>query len=361
MSMPLARISEELQGLRAAVFEGPGRLVVKDCAIPRPGPGEVLVRVSACGICGSDLNIFHRAPPVPRFWAGHEISGVVEETGRNVSGIRTGARVCVSPLIHCGRCAACSAGRENLCKEGSFISCDSPGGFAGFVTVPASNVFELPGDLGLDDAVLVEPLAAAIHAVGMGGPVAGKRALVMGAGTLGLLITGVLSIIGASQVTVLGRYGFQRELALEMGANKAVESLFSPGHGTGGHDDGPAENEDDGKPFDIVFDTTGGFGGSAITEAIDALVPGGVLVLSGVHYRTPEMNLKDLTEKEIEVRGAQRYRREDFVRALGLFAGRRLETGRLITHRVSLEKIMDGFSLAFEKKTSRAVKVIVCP
>jgi len=346
--MPLARISEKYLGLRAAVFEGPGRLVLRDREISLPGPGEALVRILACGICGSDLNIFHRDPPLPRFWAGHEICGVVEDRGAEVAGLRRGAVVSVSPLIPCTRCPACSRGRENLCRDGSFVSSDLPGGFAEYITLPASNVYELPDGTTPEEGVLVEPLAAAVHAVTTGGPVAGKRALVIGAGTLGLLVVQVLSLIGATQVAVLGRYAFQRELALEMGADQAL-----------------AEEDHDRRPgaaaFDIVFDTTGGTNSTSITTAIETLTPGGVLVLSGVHYRTPPMNLKDLTEKEIEVRGAQRYRRDDFVRALGLFAGGRVKAQRLVTHRVSLANIMKGFSIASEKKANRSVKVIVCP
>jgi len=346
--MPLEKISERPPGLRAAVFDGPGRLVVRERAVTLPSTGEVLLRVRACGICGSDLNIFHCDPPVPRFWAGHEIGGVVEELGEGVRGIKRGAGVVVSPLVPCGSCHACASGRANLCKKGSFVSFDRPGGFAEFVTVPSSNVFELPTNLDPEEAVLVEPLGAALHAVSMGGPVARKRALVIGCGTLGLLITRALSIIGASMVSVLGKYPFQREIALKMGADEALDPAGC----------GPLSHH---KPFDIVFDTSGGFGSASITTAIEALLPGGVLVLSGVHYRTPEMNLKDLTEKEIEVRGAQRYSREDFVRALGLFAEGRARARGLITHRVALEDIMEGFSIASHKEASGAVKVIVCP
>ncbi len=356
--MPLRKISERPRGLRAAVFEGPGNLVLRDYEVVPPGPGDVLVRVRACGICGSDLNIFHRDPPVPRFWPGHEISGVVEETGTGVRGLRKGAVVCVSPLVPCGACPVCRAGRGNLCKEGSFVSVDRPGGFAGFVTVPAANVFELPRGLGPEEAVLVEPLAAALHAVDVAGPVAGKKALVTGCGTLGLLVVMALKAAGAGGVSAIGRYPFQREAALRMGADEAAGDAGGLEAATGGPRSGQPGRP---RPFDIVFDTAGGFGSTSITEAIEALGPGGVLVLSGVHYRTPEMNLKDLTEKEIEVRGAQRYRRGDFVRALGLFAGGRAGAERLITHRVPLEGIMQGFRLAFNKGETGAIKVVVCP
>jgi len=349
VSMPLEKISERPLELRAAVFDAPGELGVRRCSFAGLKRGEVLVSVRACGICGSDLNIFHRNPPVPVYWAGHEISGVVEELGPGVRGVKKGERVCLAPLVPCMKCGPCRGGRENLCENSTFVSFNRPGGFADMVALPASNVFEIPEALSFDEAVLVEPFADALHALYVAGRVAGKRTLVIGCGTLGLLTIKALSLAGASYVTALGRYPYQREQALSMGADRAIDPENSA-----------VELADEGA-FDIVFETAGGFGSDSITLSIKALGPGGVIVLSGVHYNTPRMNLKDLTEKEIQIRGAQRYRKKDFVKALGRFAAGEVEAGGLITHKVALENIMEGFDIAFHKKRTKAVKVVVCP
>ncbi len=349
MSMHLEKISEKPLELRAAVFNAPGELDVRRCSFAGLKKGEVLVSINACGICGSDLNIFHRNPPVPVYWAGHEISGVVEELGPGVKGLKKGMRVCIAPLVPCQKCVQCRSGRDNLCGRSTFVSFNRPGGFANMVSLPASNVFEIPAVLSFGEAVLIEPFADALHAISVAGNVAGKRALVIGCGTLGLLTIKALSLAGVAYVAVLGRYPYQRDHAVSMGADNALDPEFAAGI-----------LRDDG-PFDVVFETAGGFGSDSITLSIDALERSGIIVLSGVHYHTPRMNLKDLTEKEIQIRGAQRYRKKDFVKALSLFAEGKVEAEGLITHRVALERIMDGFEIAFHKKESKAIKVVVCP
>jgi len=349
VSMPLEKISERPLELRAAVFKGPGELGIRRCSFAGIKKNEVLVSIKACGICGSDLNIFHRDPPVPMYWAGHEISGVVAELGPGVRGLKRGARVCLSPLVPCMRCRPCRSGRDNLCENSTFVSFNRPGGFADMVALSASNVFEIPEGMGFTEAVLVEPFADALHAISVAGRMAGKRALVIGCGTLGLLTVKALCLEGASSVSVLGRYPYQREHALSMGADRAMDP-----------EDAASGLRDKG-PFDVVFETAGGFGSDSITLSIEALAGRGIMVLSGVHYNTPRMNLKDLTEKEIQIRGAQRYRKKDFNMALAHFASGKVEARGLITHRVSLEGIMEGFDIAFHKKQTKAVKVVVCP
>ncbi len=350
MNTCLQKKLEKPLELRAAVFNAPGDLGVRRWSFSGLLPGEVLIRVRACGICGSDLNIFHRNPPVPVYWAGHEISGVVEQRGRGVRGLKVGARVCLSPLVPCRKCALCTGGRENLCKNSTFVSFNRPGGFADMVALPAANVFEIPESVSFDEAVLIEPFADALHAISVAGPVAGRRALVIGCGTLGLLTIKALKLLGASFITALGRYPYQRELALSMGADTAVDPVLEGENGI--------NNEED---FHLAFETAGGYGSNSITTSIEALSQGGIIILSGVHYDTPRMNLKNLTEKEIQIRGAQRYRKRDFVKALGFFADNAVQAGALITHKVALEDIMEGFDIAFHKKTSKAVKVVVCP
>ncbi|MFQ5427636.1 MAG: zinc-binding dehydrogenase [Thermodesulfobacteriota bacterium] len=351
MSSCLQKRSEERQELRAAVFNGPGDLGVRRWSFSGLQNNEVLVRVKACGICGSDLNIFHRDPPVPVYWAGHEISGTVEQKGRGVRSLKKGARVSLSPLVPCQKCALCRGGRENLCASSTFVSFNRPGGFADMVVVPAANVFEIPDGIEFDEAVLVEPFADALHAIRVAGPVAGRRALVIGCGTLGLLTIKALKLSGASYVAALGRHAYQRELALSMGADFAIDPEAEYDESSRGEEAG----------FNLAFETAGGHGSHSITTSIQALEPGGIIILSGVHYNTPRMNLKDLTEKEIQIRGAQRYRKRDFVRALGFFAEGLVQASSLITHKVPLEEIMKGFDIAFNKKTSKAVKVVVCP
>jgi L-iditol 2-dehydrogenase len=336
---------------RAAPFKAPGLLEIRKVEASSLGEGELRVRVRACGICGSDLNIFRRDPPIPMFWGGHEISGVVEEVGSGVDGARVGERVSVFPLIACKTCEMCKEGFPNICPNTLFISFNLAGGFAEYVTVPEANLFTLPEALGFDEASLIEPVACAFHAMGVAGSVEGKTVIVVGAGTIGLLTVVMAKRFGAAKVVVTGKYEHQRELALRLGADVAIATEA----------DIKVEISKAAGKADIVFETVGGYDSSTITDAIEILRPGGIIVLSGVHYKTPQMNLKNLTEKELQLRGTQRYKQEDFERAVA-FAGDNSDAlSTLITHKVCLDDIMKGFDIGFNKDKNKAVKVVVNP
>ncbi|MBI5643153.1 MAG: alcohol dehydrogenase catalytic domain-containing protein [Deltaproteobacteria bacterium] len=339
---------------RAAIFKGPGELEINDVTAPELNPGEVLVRVKACGICGSDLNIFKRNPPIPKFWGGHEISGEVAGLGPGVDGFKTGEKVSVAPLIPCGECEQCRAGLENICSKCLFISFNVRGGFSEYVTAPKENIYRLPESAALDEAVLLEPLADVIHSFKRAGGVQGKRVVVVGSGTIGLLTVNAAKALGALKALSVGKYPHQRSKAMELGA----DGVFDP---AGGGLEEAILEKFEGTKADLVFETVGGYESESITQAINILRPGGTIILSGVHYKTPNMNLKNLTEREIEVKGTQRYRREDFAEAVELFGRGVIKAGLLVTHRVSLDRIMEGYSIAFDKHANKAVKVVVCP
>ncbi len=339
---------------RAAVLGAPGTFEVKNVNIAALEPGSVLVKVAACGICGSDLNIYHRDPPIPMFWPGHEISGTVAEVGLGVEDYKAGDRVTVSPLLPCGECAECLSGRENICSDCLFISFNLPGGFAEYLFVPETNIFKLPESVAFEDAVLLEPLADVLHAFELAGGIEGRNLVVMGCGTFGLLVVSAATALGAGSVSAVGKHAFQRQLALSLGAS----SVFDP------EDDQLARKvleSHNGVKSDIVFETVGGYASSSITQAVELLLPGGTIMLSGVHYSTPEMNLKNLTEREITVKGTQRYKRDDFLSALALFEKGEINVEGLVTASFSLDHISEAYEAAMNKATSGAVKVVVCP
>ena len=278
---------------KAAMFKGPGELEVREVSAPELSTGEVLVRVRACGICGSDLNIFRRDPPIPKFWGGHEISGEVVASGPGVEGLITGERVSVAPLIPCGKCALCRAGLENICPDCVFISFNARGGFSEFVIAPRENIYRLPDRMGFDEAVLLEPLADVLHSFGRAGDIAGKSIVVVGCGTIGLLTVAAAKAIGARRIIAVGKYGHQRRLATLLGADAVFDSA-------GTEIEKQAIEALNGVKADLVFETVGGYESESIAQSLNILRPGGTLMLSGVHYKTPSMNLKSLTEREID-------------------------------------------------------------
>src|SRR4051812_8865900 len=193
--------------MKALLLSQYRRLEVVDMAAPEAGRGEVLIRVAACGICGSDVHGYdgssgRRIPPIVM---GHEAAGVVARIGEGVSGLSEGERVTFDSTIYCGQCSNCLRGNINLCdrREVLGVSCGDyrrPGAFAEFVSVPARIIHRLPDNLPFQESALLEAVAVALHAVSLAPVEAGSTALVVGAGTIGLLLQQALRVAGCSRV-----------------------------------------------------------------------------------------------------------------------------------------------------------------
>lgn len=206
----------------ATRLHGIGDLRTETVPAPEPAPGEVLVKVAACGICGTDRHIFRgefpsRAPVT----LGHEFTGTVTATGAGVTGLDIGTRVTCDPNIACGTCAACRAGRVNLCRNLQAIGITRDGGFAAYAAIPAGQAFVLPDGLHPHHGAFCEPLACCVHGVDMGRPVAGERVIVIGGGVIGLLTVQLARNAGA-EVMLITRQASKRDLAMDLGATHAA-------------------------------------------------------------------------------------------------------------------------------------------
>ncbi|MHB8896577.1 MAG: zinc-dependent alcohol dehydrogenase, partial [Candidatus Geothermincolia bacterium] len=167
-----------------AMLHGPGNLVLDQAPEPVPGTGDVLVEVSACGICGSDLHSFRGEHPLVIYpvTPGHEFSGVVVAAGAGVEPDVVGSRVCVEPSLYCGGCPRCRSGRYNICDNLKVMGFQAPGAMCGLVAVPAHRLHPLPDGVDLLSGALAEPAAVGVHAVARSGVKGGERVLVVGAG-----------------------------------------------------------------------------------------------------------------------------------------------------------------------------------
>ncbi len=260
--------------MRAVVVARPGVYGVEQVDAPVPGPGEVVVEVRACGLCGTDVHIAHgEFPPAPYpLIPGHEFAGVVVAIGDGVDVPAIGTRVAVDPTLSCGRCTSCRQGHTNLCERWGAIGDTVAGGLAERVAVPAANCYAVPAGLEWGAAALIEPLACAIWGARRAQPAPGASVLITGGGTMGLLLGQVLRRMGAARVVIAEPHAGRRELAQEVGLDQAVvpdnvEALAAAA--------GTADAR-----FDLVADCTGR--PSVIRGAMGHVRRGGTFLVFGV-------------------------------------------------------------------------------
>src|SRR5712664_626473 len=217
--------------MKALVLKQYGQLVLEDVPTPEPRPDEVLIAVSACGICGSDVHGMdgstgRRRPPIIM---GHEAAGVIESTGSAVNGWKVGDRVTFDSTIYCGRCDFCRSGLINLCEHRRVlgVSCEDyrqHGAFAEFVAVPQRILYRLPDGLAFEHAALVEPFAIALHAIGRAPMTMNDTVVVVGAGMIGLALVQALSQAGCGRLITVDVADERLDLAAKFGATNVINS-----------------------------------------------------------------------------------------------------------------------------------------
>lgn len=210
--------------MRAVVVREPGSFGVEEVDDPRPGPGEVLVRVRCCGVCGTDVHIAHgEFPPAPYpLIPGHEFCGDVVDRGPGAGSLEVGVRVGVDPTLPCGQCGFCQEGHPNLCERWGAIGDTVSGAFAELVAVPARNCYPLPAELTDAEGALIEPLACVLWAMRRTKPEVGDTAVIFGAGTMGLLLLSVLRRAGVARAAVVDVNPRRLEVAKRLGARDVV-------------------------------------------------------------------------------------------------------------------------------------------
>ena len=285
--------------MKALVYTAPLELELQDRAEPELHPSEVVLRIDAVGICGSDMHAYHGHDPrrLPGLVLGHEFCGTVVQSA--ASAYTPGMRVTGNPLITCGVCDYCVQGRNNLCSKRTMVGMTRPGAFAEYMSIPAACLIDLPQDMTATQAALTEPAATALHAVNLSlkalaSPLAQCRTLIIGGGAIGLLAALLLKTCGARR-TLLAEVNPLRRLSAEQHAGV---STFDP------RDTSPEENG-----FDYVIDAVG----SKVTRlaALQAVKPGGVVMHIGLQDWASEIDMRKLTLAEITLMGTYTYTTAD--------------------------------------------------
>jgi len=342
--------------MQAGVYAGPGRMAVESRPIPRPGAGEVLVRVRACGICGSDLSALHAQPPfLPHgLILGHEASGIVQAVGKDVSGYSGGERVVIEPLLSCGTCSYCASGRDSICRSLEILGVHTDGAFAEYVVAPARRLYRIPDEMDYRLASLTEPAAIAVHGLRVGGFRPGARILVLGAGMIGLATVAAARAWGAGEILLTARYPHQAELGRALGATQVLSEQESTREAL--------DRLGIERPIEMVVETVGGHA-DTLTLAGAAIAPGGTAAILGLWFEPAPIDALTLIHKEARLQFANCYYtresgKSDFEEAMRLIAKNPSLWSAMSTHFVPLDQINQGFELASAKKTG-AVKVTV--
>jgi len=299
--------------MRAAVYTEPGKMVIEERPVPVPGPGEVLVEVSHCGVCGSDIHFVLEGWGRPGAIEGHEWSGRVAALGEGVTGFAVGDEVLGGPSERCGKCRFCLEGRPSLCEDRGKVGVEDngwQGAFADYIRTKSTQILRVPPGLSLRHAALAEPMAVALHGITRaGGYGAGDRWLITGGGPIGFLSVAALRAHGITDIVVSEPAASRRELCEALGATTVDPSeLFEP----------PWPHEVIEHPFDVVLECSGQ--AAAQTAALTQLRRGGTLVLVGAGVKTPKFNPNRILLNELTVTGAFVYDADGFDRAIELLA-----------------------------------------
>jgi L-iditol 2-dehydrogenase len=310
--------------MKALVYTEPMKLELRDMSEPRLGAADVLIRVNACGICGSDLHGFlgkskKRVPPLV---LGHEFSGDVVERGSS-SQFQVGSAAAIYPLLCCGECRYCNSGRENLCPSRRVFGLDLHGGLAEFVAVPEQCVFPLPDGMTHVEGALVEPLANALHVVNRIPDVRGATGLIYGAGPIGLLSLFAAKQAGAARVAVVDRNQHRLRIALELGAELAIDA--SQQDAVKVVQDWTADRHGVDFSVDAVGTDVCRHNAAACTAAA------GTVVCIGLDQEICSVDTRPFVVRELDLRGVYAYTRKEFAKALEILASHKFPYQAFIT------------------------------
>jgi L-iditol 2-dehydrogenase len=343
--------------VKALVLEAPSQFSIEEVPDPIPGPGDALVEIESCGICGSDVHGFdgssgRRIPPIIM---GHECAGTVAGLGDGVGGWTIGDRVTMDSMIYCGRCGFCTSGKTNLCDNRQIlgVSCDEfrkHGAFARYVTIPASLLVPLPDQVSFEHAAFAEPLGVCLHAVRLVNPAPGSTAVVVGTGMIGLLLLQVARAGGCERIIAVDLDPTKLDLALKLGASEAI-------------------NPSDGDPVARILELTDGTGVDCAWEAVGATGPidtairavrkGGKVGLVGNVSATTEFPLQAVVTRELTLYGSCACTGE-FGDAIDLIATGKVAVEPLISHRGRLEDVPDFFERLHRNEPGH-LKIMIHP
>lgn len=338
--------------MKAVYVEEPFKTVVKQIPKPIIGENEVLIKVRCAGVCGSDLHVYRgahafRKPPVI---LGHEMSGVIEEIGGKVTKFKIGDRVTVMPQISCGKCNACISGYPNICSNKKVPGVgDWIGTFGEYFNAPEDIVVKLPENVDFDEGAMAEPLAVAIHVLKSIDKRNRNHLIILGSGTIGLLIMAVAPFFGFNKILTTDILDYNLKMAQRLGATRTVNVLKE------NYMDIVKETFE-GKKADAVIIAAGG--PNILDQAIESVNAKGIIVYLAMITKPVTFHSYPIVYQELMIKGSQTYTIKDFMDAVDIIAEKKINFKDLITHRYDIDDVEFAMELV-DKKLEDSVKVML--
>ena len=339
--------------MKAAFYDGNGGMAVKEYPEPIAGRGEVLIKIKATGICGSDLNMNLDKSGPDTDPAGHEVAGEIVATGEGVDQKHIGSRVAVEVLGSGRACLNCW-----YCRQGQYIHCPNrsqglSGGFAEYITRKIEGCYPLADNMTWEEGALVEPLAVSVHGIRIGKMVGGETIAILGSGTIGLTAVTAAKSLGAGKIFATARHTQQANAALALGA----DAIAVP---EGKEFEEMILDSTNGRGADLTIETVGGSRGDTIKQAVKVTRRQGRIVILGVFYGEHPLDWTGPVLKEQTLQGSICYGimngQHDFETAVNILSGSGRDLNRIVTHRYTLQEIDTGFKTAYDK-SSGSIKV----
>ena len=337
--------------MKASRFLGNKTFAVTDLPTPHAGPGELVLRNQVCGVCGTDVHIYHGEPGSadvnPPVVLGHEYSGEVVEVGEGVTGFAVGDHVTVDPNIYCGHCAYCQNGKKQLCPSMEAIGVTRDGGFAQYSRIPASQAFKLEPTVPWEAAAMAEPLACCLHGIDLAGIQVGDKVCVVGGGAIGLLMVQLAKLSGASQIVLSEPNEKRRQVGLQMGANAAIDPTRPDAQ------EAFAQVLDGGA--NVVIECVGNV--PAVKSAFQFAGKGATVLLFSVPKvdATFDLPLFDVYKKELTIKGSF-VNPDTHARAVALINSGKVDFDPIITHRFTLDQLPEAIAM---QMSDASIKVVV--
>ena len=336
--------------MRQAIMTSPGKIEFRDVDEPKPGKGQVLIRVQRIGVCGSDVHVWHGKHPYTSYPVvqGHEYSAVVEAVGEGVTDIEIGKKVTATPQVVCGECGPCRRGDYHICDLLKVEGFQAPGVAQDLFVTEANKIVPLPDSFSFEQGAFVEPVSVGVHTVKRVGDITGKNVAVLGAGPIGNLVGQVAQAEGANiLITDISEYRLEiaNKCGIKYTSNPKEESLKEA-----------AERVFDSSGFEIAFECAGIE--ATMTEVIETIQKGGTIVVVGVFAEKPRIDLGFVQDRELSLIGTLMYKYEDYQRAVELIDNGKVKTEPLYSKHFPFSAYSEAYDF-IDAHRDKTMKVFI--